>query len=143
MIDDAGWKLRGWAAKPFAILLSTFREVIFIDADSIFLRNPADLFLDEGYKTTGALFFKDRLFMPGSKKEWLEEILPTISQNAKSSRLWTGESIHMQESGVMVVDKWRHFVALLLVTRMNGPDRDGSKEDGLVGIYDMVFGKRY
>jgi hypothetical protein len=144
MITDDGWKLRGWAAKPFAILLSTFREVVFIDADSIFLQNPAELFLDQDYQKTGALFFKDRLFMPGSKREWLKEILPPIiSKNAKSSRLWTGESIHMQESGVVVVDKWRHFVALLLVTRMNGPDRDGSKEDGLVGVYDMVFGKRH
>jgi hypothetical protein len=47
----------------------------------------------------------------------------------------------MQESGVVVVDKWRHFVALLMVTRMNGPDRDGNKAEGKVGIYDMVYGK--
>jgi len=47
----------------------------------------------------------------------------------------------MQESGVVVVDKWRHFIALLLVTRMNGPDRDGNKENGVVGVYDMVYGK--
>ncbi|KAF7121640.1 hypothetical protein CNMCM5793_009111 [Aspergillus hiratsukae] len=143
MVNDDGWKLRGWAAKPFAILLSTFREVIFIDADSLFLQNPADLFLHQGYQDTGALFFKDRLFMPGSKKEWLKAILPpNISKKVKSSRLWTGESTHMQESGVVVVDKWRHFIALLLVTRMNGPDRDGSKEDGRVGVYDMVFGDK-
>ncbi|KAJ5099169.1 hypothetical protein N7532_006170 [Penicillium argentinense] len=140
MVSDEGWKLRGWAAKPFAILLSSFREAIFIDADSLFLQNPEELFRYRLYQKTGALFFKDRLFMPGSKKAWLRNILPSpISKQARKSRFWTGESIHMQESGVVVVDKWRHFVALLMVTRMNGPDRDGKKSEDQVGVYDMVF----
>lgn len=141
MVHDNGWKLRGWAAKPFAILLSSFREAIFIDADSLFVSDPAQLFLDQSYRRTGALFFKDRLFMPQSKKAWLRRILPSpISKQARKSRFWTGESGHMQESGVVVVDKWRHFVALLMVTRMNGPDRDGNKKEGRIGVYDMVYG---
>ncbi|KAJ5278576.1 hypothetical protein N7478_003948 [Penicillium angulare] len=143
MVNDNGWKLRGWAAKPFAILLSSFREAIFIDADSLFVEDPTQLFLDQSYRRTGALFFKDRLFMPQSKKAWLRRILPTpISKQARKSRLWTGESGHMQESGVVVVDKWRHFCALLMVTRMNGPDRDGNKKEGRIGVYDMVFGDK-
>lgn len=142
MIDDEGWTLRGWAAKPFAILLSSFREVIFIDADSLFLQNPDVLFQHPSYQETGALFFKDRLFMPQSKKGWLQRILPKpISKNVRETRLWTGESGHMQESGVIVVDKWKHFVALLMVTRLNGPDRNGNKAEGKVGVYDMVYGK--
>lgn len=64
MTNDEGWKLAGWAAKPFAILLSSFREVIFIDADSLFFKNPEVLFDDIDYVKTGALFFKDRLIMP-------------------------------------------------------------------------------
>lgn len=142
MVNDEGWKLAGWAAKPFAILLSSFREVIFIDADSLFFTNPEVLFDDPAYQKTGALFFKDRLIMPENKKRWLQQILPKpISRQVKQSRFWTGDSGHMQESGVVVVDKWRHFVALLLVTRMNGPDRDGNKDEGRVGVYDMVYGK--
>jgi len=42
----------------------------------------------------------------------------------------------------VVVDKWRHFVAMLLVTRMNGPDRDGNKDEGRIGVYDMVYGDK-
>lgn len=142
MVNDDGWKLAGWAAKPFAILFSSFREVIFIDADSLFFTNPEVLFDDPAYKSTGALFFKDRLIMPENKKRWLQQILPKpISRQVKQSRFWTGDSGHMQESGVIVVDKWRHFVALLLVTRMNGPDRDGNKDEGRVGVYDMVYGR--
>ncbi len=142
MVNDEGWRLAGWAAKPFAILFSSFREVIFIDADSLFFRNPAVLFDDPGYKSSGALFFRDRLIMPESKKRWLQQILPKpISRQVKQSRFWTGDSGHQQESGVVVVDKWRHYLALLLVTRMNGPDRDGNKDEGRIGVYDMVYGK--
>lgn len=141
MVNDEGWKLAGWAAKPFAILLSSFQEVLFIDADALFLQDPASLFLDLGYQRTGALFFKDRLLMPESRQTWLKQILPSpISMKARLSRLWTGESGHMQESGVVVVDKWTHFIALLMVTRMNGPDRDGNEAENKVGVYDMVFG---
>ncbi|KIV87284.1 hypothetical protein PV11_02839 [Exophiala sideris] len=143
MVNDEGWKLAGWAAKPFAILHSSFREVIFIDADSLFMKNPEVLFDDPSYQKTGALFFRDRLIMPESKKRWLQQILPKpISRQVKQSRFWTGDSGHMQESGVVVVDKWRHFIALLLVTRMNGPDRDGNKDEGRVGVYDMVYGDK-
>ena len=46
----------------------------------------------------------------------------------------------MQESGVIVVDKFRHYLALLFVTRMNGPDRDGNKDEGRIGVNDMVYG---
>lgn len=142
MVKDEGWELRGWAAKPFAILLSSFKEVIFIDADALFFRDPAVLFEDPLYKETGTLFFKDRIIMPESKKQWLKEILPApVSKKVKTSRYWTGVSGHMQESGVVVVDKWQHIIALLLVTRMNGPDRDGNKDKGIVGVYDMVYGK--
>ena len=142
MVNDDGWSLAGWAAKPFAILLSSFREVVFIDADAFFFRNPETLFEDPHYNETGALFFKDRRIMPESKKRWLQQILPQpISKQVQESRLWTGKSGHHQESGVLVVDKWKHFVAMLLVTRMNGPDRDGNEEEHKIGVYDMVYGE--
>jgi hypothetical protein len=142
MIADEGWEVKGWAGKPWAILLSSFREAIFIDADALFFRNPEILFEDPQYLETGTLFFHDRIIMPESKKNWLKEALPSpISKKAKQSRYWTGSSGHMQESGVVVVDKWKHLVALLMVCRMNGPDRDGNKMEGKIGVYDMVYGK--
>ncbi|KAL2822412.1 mannosyltransferase putative-domain-containing protein [Aspergillus granulosus] len=143
MVNDQGWKLAGWAGKPFAILFASFREVIFIDADSLFFQNPELLFADKDYLETGALFFKDRLIMPESKRKFLQEVLPKpLSSKALESRFWTGDSGHMQESGVIVVDKWRHFIPLLLVTRMNGPDRDGKKAENIVGVYDLVYGDK-
>ncbi len=142
MVDDKEWQLKGWSGKPWAILLSSFREVIFIDADALFFQNPEDLFQDPDYAQTGALFFHDRLMMEESKRDWLKETLPKpISAKAQQSRFWTGQSAHMQESGVVVVDKWKHFISLLLVARMNGPDRDGNKDKGITGVYDMLFGE--
>ncbi|KAI1490954.1 glycosyltransferase family 71 protein [Biscogniauxia mediterranea] len=141
MVNDEGWELAGWAAKPFAILLSSFREVIFIDADSLFFRDPAALFEDPEYRRTGALFFRDRVFQPGSKKDFLKQIMPRpVPRLAKQSPWWTGESTHVQESGVVVVDKWRHFMALLLVCRFNGSDRD--KRNDIDGVYDLMYGDK-
>ncbi|KKZ61503.1 hypothetical protein EMCG_03904 [[Emmonsia] crescens] len=143
MVNDEGWALKGWAAKPFSMLLSSFREVLFVDADALFFQNPELLFEEKLYTKTGALFFKDRRLMPESKKEWLQHILPRpISRNAMATRFWTGESGHMQESGVVVVDKWRHFMAMFLVCRMNGSDRDGNKDENKIGVYDMVYGDK-
>lgn len=143
MVKDEGWALAGWAGKPFAILLSSFREVIFIDADALFLQNPDILFEDKSYKQTGALFFHDRLMKGDGKRHWMESVLPRpVSKKARKSRMW-GQSDHMQESGVIVVDTFKHFIPLLVVSRMNGPDRDGNSEKGIVGVYDMLFGKSY
>lgn len=161
MVDDRGWELSTWAGKPFALLLSSFREVILLDADALFFKNPALLFNDAGYLETGALFFYDRILSVEDRRlrfqqpvffhdqesvarlgrRWLEQIFPEpISSKAKQSRLWTGQSRQVQESGVIVVDKWRHFVSLLLVTWINGPGRKGEKDKGEVGFYDMFYG---
>ncbi|KAI1118658.1 glycosyltransferase family 71 protein [Nemania sp. NC0429] len=141
MVDDNGWRLAGWAIKPFAMMMSSFREVIFIDADSFFFRNPVKLFDDPDYKKTGALFFRDRTILPESKRKWLLQILPRpIHRLAKESGWWTGASGHHQESGVVVVDKWKHFVAMLLICRFNGSDRD--QRDGRMGVYEMMHGDK-
>jgi alpha 1,3-mannosyltransferase len=125
------------------MLMSSFREVIFIDADSFFFVDPATLFDDEGYRAKGALFFKDRNVSPENKRAWIKSILPApISANVKHNRMWTGESGHQQESGVIVVDKHRHFVPLLLSTRLNGPDRDSDEAKGKKGVYDMMYGDK-
>lgn len=140
MIRNSNFELGGWDLKPFALLLSSFREAILIDADAYFMRNPACLFVEPSYLRTGALFFIDRFITPKrDKRVWLQELLPKpISTLMKRNRLWTGESGHMQESGVVVVDKWRHLMALLLVCTLNGPERGF---DGITtGMYDLVHG---
>lgn len=142
MVDDQGWKLTGWAIKAYAIMYSSFREAIFIDADSLFFKDPATLFEDEDFQKTDALFFKDRVLWREWKQDWLKKILPKpISSKVLASRHWKEESGHIQESEVVVVDKWRHFIAMLIVCRVNGPERNGNKDQDTVGVYDMVYGE--
>jgi hypothetical protein len=60
----------------------------------------------------------------------------------ESQTVHFGQSVHMQDSGVVLVDTWKHFVPMLLTTRLNGPDRDGNSEMGKRGVYDMVYGDK-
>jgi alpha 1,3-mannosyltransferase len=132
----------GWAMKPWAMLMSSFQEVLFMDADVLFFVDPETLFEDPQYRATRALFFKDRNLGREEKRKWLKKVLPSpISKKMKENRLWTGESGHMQDSGVVIIDKWVHFVPLLLTTRLNGIDRDGNSDTGKKGVYEMVYGK--
>lgn len=55
---DAAWK--GWQLKPYAIIYSSFEEVLFLDSDNVPTRDPAFLFESPEYLATGALFWPDR-----------------------------------------------------------------------------------
>uniref|UniRef100_A0A8H7N065 Uncharacterized protein n=1 Tax=Bionectria ochroleuca TaxID=29856 RepID=A0A8H7N065_BIOOC len=79
--------------------------------------------------------------MPELKRGFLQELLPKpIPKLAKQSRFWTGESGHMRESGVVVVNKWKHFISLLLICRLNGSERDS--RPGKQGVYDLMYGDK-
>lgn len=49
----------GYRLKPLAILHSGFEEILFLDADNNCLRDPAFLFQNDIYKSTGAVFWPD------------------------------------------------------------------------------------
>ncbi len=52
-------RLGGWELKPYAILHSSFQEILFLDADNMPVRNPEFLFESEEFKRTGAVFWPD------------------------------------------------------------------------------------
>lgn len=143
--DNSYLKLAGWAAKPAAIMASSFEQVLFVDADVVFLQNPQILFQDPTYTKTGTLFYLDREMFSGSSKEqdWLKEILPEpYSDKVLNSRFWKKTSMHQQESGVLLLHKRKHFVPLALTVELNGPVRDkitykhvyGDKETFWIGF---------
>jgi hypothetical protein len=55
---NPGWK--GWQLKPYAIVYSSFEELLFLDADNVPTRDPAFLFESPDYLDTGAIFWPDR-----------------------------------------------------------------------------------
>jgi hypothetical protein len=118
--------LGGWAIKPFAVLGSSFREVIFVDADVIFMQPPDNLFHHPLYLDTGALFFRDRhnLF-PDSRGhgDWLRSVMPNPpSDTLRAHRMFQGKGQHDMESGVMVIDRWKHMEGLLGAAKLMSKD---------------------
>lgn len=100
----------GWAIKPFAVLASSFSEVILADADTVFLQKPEVLFAQPGYIAKGALFFHDRLIDKGRYKartEWWKAQVVHPSPEVEKSLAWTEGYAEEGDSGVVVVDKSR------------------------------------
>ena len=122
----AGLGFGGFAMKPFAALASSFERVILIDADTIFMQRPDDLFeVNAGLKETGSLFFHDRAYQGRRTTEWVEELLNeggrTPSTTLKSSMYWQEALEHQQESGVVFFNKAvpGAFMSLLFTAYMN------------------------
>ncbi|KAI1321797.1 hypothetical protein EDD11_000073 [Mortierella claussenii] len=121
-IDNDILQLGGWAIKPFALLVSPFSEVILLDSDAYFLEPPEVMFEDGGYKETGTVFFYDRTLFPGAgqaKRDWMESFLPTMSNHPAKTRWFRLKGDHEMESGVVVLDKRRHFLGLLAICKLN------------------------
>jgi hypothetical protein len=64
--------LINWELKPYAILHSEFKEVLYLDADNFALVNPEFLFTTEPYLETGSLFWCDRYMGRGKGVPWLK-----------------------------------------------------------------------
>jgi hypothetical protein len=115
-VHSAG-PLKGWQAKPFSVLLSSFAETILMDADVIFLRDPAVAFNLKSYIRTGTLLFRDRTLFYGDLaalrfRMWVGGFLRHVSAAATGgNRMLRGVSGHEVESGVVVVNK-KHPAAL-------------------------------
>ncbi|KAG0276592.1 hypothetical protein BGZ95_007333 [Linnemannia exigua] len=122
LVDNQMIILQGWAAKPFAMMVSSFSEVILMDSDVYYMIDPALLFEDPGYKETGTLYFYDRTLFPGAgrdKKDWMESFLPTMSNHPAKTRWFRAKGDHEMESGVVVFNKKEHFVGLLAICKLN------------------------
>ncbi|UZJ55665.1 hypothetical protein CBS101457_004985 [Exobasidium rhododendri] len=132
IFDESFVELRhgGYAIKAFALLASSFTEVLMVDVDSILLAAPERFFEQRGYREHGTLFFRDRLIDEKSDEihEFLSDLLGRRSPSPvlEDSPIWKEHLKHQQESGVVLVDKSRPKVlaALLFAAWQNtGPIR--------------------
>ncbi|KEF57466.1 uncharacterized protein A1O9_05383 [Exophiala aquamarina CBS 119918] len=120
----------GWAIKAFAILGSTFEQVMLLDADDVFLQPPDVIFAEHpDYLKTGTLLFHDRLLWQGAFKErhaWWEKELEntTLSDTIKQSKVFMEGYAEEGDSGVVVADKSRLdvFIGLLHIGWQNTRD---------------------
>ncbi len=99
---------KGWGLKPYAILHSAFREVLFLDADNVVVRNPEYLFDSPEFNRTGAIFWPD---YPHEK-------------TAQTRAIWRSCGMRVPkepefETGQILLDKERCWNPLNLTLWMN------------------------
>lgn len=104
--DYSASSIYGYAIKPFAILNSSFMEVLFLDADNNCLVDPTYLFDYHGYKENGALFWPDFWKTHPNNPIW--DIVGSMDY-----------SEHEQESGQLLIHKEHSWTALNLCMYFN------------------------
>lgn len=153
---------RGWHIKPWIIHLSSFDEVILMDADAYFCEDPRILFSHPGYIETGAFFFRDRgcWYFPLNsgnagldkshsvefylgRRQFIRSLIPSHSPWLPSDweffwkdELPTAEKPFLaiyQESGCLAIDKKRHPRAIQNILQLN-EDRNNT--------YRYVYGDK-
>ncbi|NSL91006.1 hypothetical protein ECE50_029545 [Chitinophaga sp. Mgbs1] len=98
--------VKGLVLKPFAILHSRFREILFLDADNNCLTDPSYLFSDVLYQAYGTIFWPD--FWKTDKINPIWEIIGDTDYHAQE-----------QESGQLLVHKEKCWLELNLCMYFN------------------------
>lgn len=100
---------KGWSLKPFAILESSFKEVLFLDSDIAPAKNPEYLFEYEPYKEKGSIFWSDTCVTHTKAR-------PTKNNKSKSAFWQLAETDEVDErefeSGQVLINKekcWREI----------------------------------
>ena len=103
-----------WPLKPYAIANSRFREVIFLDADTVPLRDPAAIFDFDIYRNRGLLFWPDVIDLRENNPIW--PYLGLEPRNCISL-----------DSGVLAIDKARGWNVLDMTILFNEHWRESYK----------------
>lgn len=120
----------GYVNKVFALLLSSFEEVLMLDVDTVPLVNPNEFFNSQQYKESGTFFFRDRSLKDfnnyievnyfaklcpfrNNSIERIFGVSPITNFTLKNTFL--GGYRHFQEAGVVAFNKERHFRGLLML----------------------------
>lgn len=103
--------------KIMTMLLSSFEEMLFLDADSFPLLNPDDLFEAKQYLRTGAVMWPD--YWGPTASSWTSYIIG-LAPERKHMFL----DLKTAESGQILWNKRLHWRSLILATYYNyfGPD---------------------
>ncbi len=92
--------LKGFALKAFALaFVTTFRQVLLLDADNMPLVDPGPLFSDPSFKAAGNLFWPDYWY-----NAWIDTGMYSMFGFAVP---WEGNSQHhTTESGQLLLDRY-------------------------------------
>ncbi|KAJ3258300.1 hypothetical protein HK103_003781 [Boothiomyces macroporosus] len=120
-IDPEKMKYKGFGNKAAMIFAAPCEECIFIDNDAWFLQHPEIAFHQSGYRETGLLLFKDRT--KDSKSDgipWVKALVPKSElPRLEQYRIFKGTTLHEAESGMVIINKRKRFIAMLAIAYMN------------------------
>nr|KAJ3401296.1 hypothetical protein HK105_004515 [Polyrhizophydium stewartii] len=131
-----------WSNKPIAALVSSFREVILIDADTLFFQKPERLFDMPEYVATGTLLFRDRTLPFGKFGFWGHDIRMLVEEISgpfvddlifKENRIFSKVGSEEIDSGVVVWNKARAMPAILFTCLLNIPPFKASARTRILG----------
>ncbi|KAK6459367.1 mannosyltransferase [Scheffersomyces xylosifermentans] len=124
-------KFKTYSNKFLATMFNSFEEFILIDADTVLVQPPSYFFNLTGYKEKGAYFFRDRtldvrpaedsIFFKKTSPSSLDSIMfdiPTLT-NYTFDLPFFGGLRHNMESGVVVLNRSRHFGSILVMMQLN------------------------
>lgn len=150
--------LGGFETKPFVLMNAPFDELVFIDADSVPLRDPATLFDSALYTEHGNLFWPDACMLSnlvphpgefshyglqdGRARHFVQGVNPRIFDYMRLPRPSTLErASHETESGQIVLDRRRCFDAVQLAWFLSArPEHFRLFFYGDTEMYRIAFG---
>ena len=101
----------GWHVKPLIISLSSFDEVLLMDADLFFFKDPSLLFSHEKYIERGAFFFRDRRIFLNPYK--LSGIANSYARKAGTIESYMNRVNYFKklidEPSECMPEDWRHY----------------------------------
>lgn len=128
LVDVDSINISGWSVKTFAMLLSSFKEAMLVDADVVFMQSPETFFKTRTFQNHRALFFQDRTINIDKNRGKVQEtFLKALTIDLSSERLVenryaSGKGEHQQESGVVLIDKNDRFQGLVAACILNSGD---------------------
>jgi alpha 1,2-mannosyltransferase len=109
ILSVAPAKVEKYQYKPFAMLFSSFEEILFLDADAFPLEKPEDLFWAEPFRSSKMITWPD--FWGSSVSPLFYEITDQIAPPMGLRQ--------STESGELLISKKTHIRTLLLCTYYN------------------------
>ncbi|KAK6204461.1 mannosyltransferase putative-domain-containing protein [Scheffersomyces amazonensis] len=130
--ENYNYKFSGYGNKLLASIFNSFEEFILLDADTVLVKNPEWLFEKPQYKSTGAFFYRDRVFKhfrPDSDTYFFKKTLPSVLDAVMfdfpmaTSKTFDMDGMngmfHTVEAGLLVYNKVKHFNSILLLPQLN------------------------
>ena len=122
-----GLDMKGYQIKAFAILLSSFKEVLFLDNDNHPISDPSVAFEFKGYKKTGAMFWPDKCIAHTAILEFWDVMgvprpqqWPNDMQGLAAFTPTCNEHEPFElETGQIVLNKQRVWKALMMTAFIN------------------------